>query len=121
MWSLTRAAREFSTAKTSLGAKLKAAGENADESGLFSTAQLTRVIYGSIFAERARLLREQGDKVHLENQILRREFLPAKELRSVFEETAREMTRIIRSSPFDRQTQDDVLLQLSALRVELWA
>jgi phage terminase Nu1 subunit (DNA packaging protein) len=75
--------------------------------------------YGSIFAERARLVREQADQASLKNGILRGEFLPKAELSRTFAEIADSIQQVVRNSRLNRQEQDDLLLQLSSVPVAI--
>jgi hypothetical protein len=120
-WSLTRAAREFGTPKTTLGAKLKAGGENPDSSGLFSTTQLVRVIYGSIFAERSRLIREQADRIALENKITRAEYLDREALKAGLALAAEAIVQIIRNSKLSREEQEDIQRNIANIPLALAA
>jgi hypothetical protein len=112
---LTRAGREFSIAKTSLAARLKEAGENPDENGLFSTRQLTQTLYGSLFAERLRLIREEADKVAIANQVARGELLNRTELMQAMSAVAASIVAIIETSELSREAQDDLRRNLSTL------
>jgi hypothetical protein len=56
-WSLRRASSEFAVSVPTLVAKLNIAGENGDEQDkTFGTQQLTRAIFGDVYAERLKKL-----------------------------------------------------------------
>jgi hypothetical protein len=111
-WSLTRAAREFGPPKTTIGARLKSAKENADSNGPeFDPANFGGVVW---FAPRRTIarVRAQADELELRTAILRNEFLNRAHLENVFGRIATAMVQIIRSSNLHRPSQDDLLTQL---------
>ena len=58
-WSLYKASREFGCGETSLGQKLAECGEVAGPDECFSTSQLLRSLYGAVYAERLRKVKEE--------------------------------------------------------------
>jgi hypothetical protein len=112
---LTRAGREFSIAKTSLAARLKEAGENPDEHGLFSTRAITQALYGSLFAERLRKTAEEADKVAIANAVSRGELLSRSELMQAMSAVAASMVTIIETSGLSREAQDDLRRNLAGI------
>ena len=76
-------------------------------------------MFGSLHLERLRKTAAEADAVEMTNAITRREFLSAKDLTGTFAEVARTMVQIVRGSALSRREQDDLLLQLSSLKVEV--
>ena len=62
-------------------------------------------------------LQRKADQTALKNAILRREFLPAKELSKTLAGVAQAMTQTIRGSALERRAQDDLLLQSASIKV----
>lgn len=83
-WSLYKAAHEFEVAEGTLVKRLKDAHEEAGQDGCYATEQVVHAMFGSLHLERLRKLREEGDKIALENQIVRGEVLSRVALTKAF-------------------------------------
>ena len=95
-WSLYKASREFGCGETSLGQKLAECGEVAGPDECFSTSQLLRSLYGAVYVERLRKVKEEADKLALANQVARGEYVNKFELEQLHAAIAAHIKTVIR-------------------------
>lgn len=75
-WALTDAESEFPLGRETLSKRLHLLGEQPGEDGKFSTRQICAAVFGDTSLEKARLAREQADRVALDNAERRKELIP---------------------------------------------
>lgn len=83
-WTVNRAAGEFGTTHQTLTRRLLALGVVPAEDGFYSTKQIASAVFGDKDGERIRLLKEQADKIELENAQTRREQAPMVQVEKVW-------------------------------------
>lgn len=71
-WSLRDAEAEFPIHRDTLSKRLLQLGEKPDDKDTFSTKQICAAVFGDREAEKARLNKEQADRVALDNAERRR-------------------------------------------------
>lgn len=72
-WTLSLAGREFRLHRDTLKNKLVEIGEEADTTGRYTTAQITKAVFGDTHQQRLRKTTEEADKLELENRRTRGE------------------------------------------------
>ena len=104
----------------SLAVWLKDADQSPDPaSGTWTTQQIVTVLFSDLHAQKVRRVREEADKVGLQNAILRGEFINRIELEQLHAGVAASIKTVIRSSNLTRQEQDDVLRSMSDIKFRL--
>jgi hypothetical protein len=94
-------------------------GETSDEAKTFSTAQLTRSIFGDLHRERLKKVVAEREQIELENRVLRSEAVPKDELLELFTAVAAAMLNIIRSSKLSLEEQTDLRKLLSSIPIRV--
>lgn len=74
-WTLTAAEAEFPISRDTLSRRLHQLGEQPNDAGTYSTHQIIAAVFGDAGAEKARLAREQADRVAFDNAQKRGEFI----------------------------------------------
>ena len=113
-WTLTNAAGEFGVTRETLRKRITLA--ELPQKTHYTTKEICRAIYSDIANERTRLVREQADKVALENQSSRKELVPPSELLpklGKFLESAK--ARIEGDPKLDRCEKDKIIEDLGKL------
>lgn len=118
-WSLFKGSREFGCGETTLGQKLAECGEVAGPDECFSTSQLLRSLYGAVYVERLRKVKEEADKLALGNAIVRGEYVNRVELEQLHAAIATHIKTVVRGSRLTREEQDDVLRSMSDVKVRV--
>jgi hypothetical protein len=116
-FSLFKAAREFGTAETTLGNRLGEIGEVAGPDECFSTRQILKALYGEIYQERLRKIKEEADGFALRNAADRGELIGRRELEAAFLQVALGIKEVIRGSGLTQEAQADVLRQISTIPI----
>jgi hypothetical protein len=75
-------------------------------------------LYGEIYYERLRKTRDEADKVALENQITRAEYLPKAELQRVMGQLVAYWIQVIEDSPLCQKEKNEIRNSMSS--VEPW-
>lgn len=83
-WSINRAAGEFNVTHQTLNKRLLVKGLKPGEDGKYSTQEICGAVFGDKEGERIRLLKEQADKIELENAQTRREQAPMIQVEKVW-------------------------------------
>jgi len=84
-WTLLAAQKEFGAHRDTLKAKLIQAGVKPDADDTYSTKQILIALQGDYAAEKLRKVKEEADKLELENRRRRGELLDAAEVKSAIE------------------------------------
>lgn len=114
-WSLAMMSREFGPDHKTLNKHLVASGITAGRDGLFSSRDALRLVCGDMDAERLRKMREEADKLELENGVRRGELLDKEAVKSLFEEgCAEQKQKILASGRSDAET-DAILNELEQI------
>jgi len=112
-WTKNLAVAEFGIAEKTLTGRLRKHGIQPDKDGRYSTSQICKAIFSDIDSEKLRLIREQADKVALENANARRELIPAAEFREVVTKGLGAMLTAINSaSNLEREDKDKIIKEL---------
>jgi hypothetical protein len=114
-WNLIRASHEWGYTDDTLKKWLVQAKISPGEDSCYSTQELTTAIYGSKHLETIRKIREEADKIALDNAITRGEVLYREPLEKGASALTNALTVIVLSSSMTRQEQDDFLLTISGL------
>lgn len=120
-WRLTAAGKEFSVTEPTLGTKVNQAAEHPGADGCYTTAQMTRVIYGDLWAERYNKLKAETAKSELETVILKGDFVHRLELQHVLGQIADGILQIVKSTGLSKEAQDDIRRQISSIPVVIKA
>lgn len=112
-WSLYKAAVEFDVAQSVLVRHLTASHEFPAADGCYSTTQIVKALYGSLHIERLRKLREEADKVELENAITRADYLQRSELLRGITQLADGLLQIVNNSALSLEEKADMLNNIS--------
>jgi hypothetical protein len=113
-WNVEIASKEFDVHSETLRKLLIQNDQLPGEDGCYSTPQITVAMYGSMPAERLRKLKEDADKVALDNAITRGEYLHRGELSRGLAGLADGMLSVINSSSgLSREEKEDFLLNIS--------
>src|SRR6185369_3485780 len=107
-WTLELAASEFPINRTTLGKRLKQANIKPDKDQRFSTKSICDAVFGNLAGERLRLVREQADRVALENAKERRELISVREIAPIKAE-------IDSISYIERDDKDKILVKCGGL------
>jgi len=110
---MEQAASEFGINPRTLSARLRQAGIQPGEDRCFSTAQICAAVFGNMDGEKLRLVREQADKVEIENRVSRKQLIDVTELAPIlakFITAARQ--RIISNMKLDRDEKDKIISHL---------
>jgi hypothetical protein len=78
-WTLRDAESEFPLGRDALARRLSESGELPGEDGKFSTKQICGVVYSDQEMQRTRQLKEQADRLEIENSKLRGKLIPVDE------------------------------------------
>src|SRR5262245_55193326 len=98
-WTLHSICREFNLGHDTLRKRLTEAEESPDPNDeTYSTAQIVSALYSGDRALRRRKLKEEADKLELENQITRGDFLSRAELTRVLTNIANGIKQTIENS-----------------------
>ncbi|HEX4201504.1 MAG TPA: hypothetical protein VHY59_08300 [Chthoniobacterales bacterium] len=116
-WSLFKASREFGVGEHTLGQKLAEAGELAGPDECYATRQILKSLYGEVYRERLRKIKEEADGFALRNAADRSELLGRQDLEAAFLQVALAIKEIIQSSDLNREAQADVLRVLGSIPV----
>lgn len=116
-WGLYTAGREFRVAEETLASKLNEASEHPGEDGCYTTAQITKVLWDSLLAEKFKKLKAETAKVELENAILRGEYVAKAELQNRLGQIADGILQIIKASGLAKEAQDDLQWQIASIPV----
>jgi hypothetical protein len=108
-WTLLRAQKEFGVSRDVLKGKLDQVGENPGGDGCYGTPQILAAIYTDSKEERARLTREQADKIALENASTRREQVPMAQVEKVWTGWAIGIRDAIRDQELSHEVKENVL------------
>lgn len=74
-WTVSRGEAEFGIGRDTLSKRLHTLGEQPGDDGRYSTRQICSAVFGDTAAEKARLAREQADRVAMDNAERRRELI----------------------------------------------
>jgi hypothetical protein len=118
-WLPRAICREFAVSAETLLKRLTEAGQSPAQDGTYGTPQIIDTLFSGDQALRRRKLQEEGDKLALENQITRAEFLSRPELTRVFTALANAIKQIIANSNLSREDQDELQANLSNFEVVL--
>jgi hypothetical protein len=116
-WTVDKAAREFEVTEYLMRKRLKDQGEHPGPDGCYGTAQLHKVMFGSLHAERLRKTSAEADAAEMANSITRADCLDRKELSRGLADIADAIQQVVRNSRLNRQEQDDLLLQMASVQV----
>jgi len=83
-WTVEAASREFGCSRTLLASRIAGTGVLAGADNKYATTDICRAVFGDIESEKLRLVREQADSQAIKNAALRRELLPAEDVRAHF-------------------------------------
>ena len=114
-WSIERGASEFKVAPMTLKKVLRQAGAEPDQTGCYSTQQITESLYGDLHGQRVQKERELVRRYSLENQITEGSFLDRSELMKGLSAVADAMTSRILSANVDRSVKEDLLNDLAGV------
>jgi hypothetical protein len=119
-WSVERASREFKLAPNTLRKILNQSGAEPDQTGCYSTSQITTCIFGDLRAEKLRKERELTKKYALENAIVEAEVLNRAALTKGLEMVADAITSRVMAVPeLSRIAKEDLLTELSSIPLVL--
>lgn len=111
-WTIEVAAAEFGVNPKTLSNRMKRYGIAPNQSGGYTTKQICEAVFGDIDNEKFRLVKEQADKIAIENKQSRRELVPAKEFGEIVNR-ALESIRATAMSASNLETQDRDKILLS--------
>ena len=115
-WTLELAASEFPINRTTLGKRLKQANIKPDADQRFSTKSICDAVFGNLAGERLRLVREQADRVALENAKERRELISVREIAPIINRAIAAIKAEIDSiSYIERDDKDKILIKCGGL------
>ncbi len=115
-WSLLSASREFGLYRTTLQKRLIESDVQSGADGLYSTPDILKALDGDLDAEKLRKVREEADRVALQNAASRRESLPAKEVSQVLSKVMLAIrTEILVNNDLTADAKDSLLLHLKEL------
>jgi hypothetical protein len=89
----------------------------AGADGLFSTQQITEAIFGGLQDEKLATQRQITEKLRLENEVTKGEYVSRDAILAGFDQIAAAMTSIISTSGLPRESQEDILRELSSIPV----
>ena len=122
-WTVSLAARELGIDRTTLNRKLKAAGVDTGKGRTLSTRQLFEAVAGvngdslSIAKEKLRKVKEEADRLELENRKTRGELIPVDDVRERLEKIFGAIRSAVLASPhLDPDTKDQAILELAAVK-----
>lgn len=114
-WTVEVAASEFKINPRTLADRLRQMGISAGKEG-YSTQQMVKAIYGDMAGERLRLVREQADKLALENSKERRDAVSLRELLPLLNRAVIAIKAEITSITYiERDDKDKILLKCGEL------
>src|SRR5262245_21288315 len=112
-WTRERAGMEFRIDSRALSKNLRKAEIEPGKDDCFTTLQICAAVFGDIASERLRLVKEQADKLALENAEKRRDLISVSELSPVINRAiAAIKARISSASNLDREDKDKLLHEL---------
>lgn len=111
-WTLEVAAREIGMHSRTLNNALVQIGEKPDEDGKFTTPQILKAAFGDIESEKLRKVREEADKIALENARTRRELVPAADVERVWAGALIEWRNAIGNMELPGETKQRILAVL---------
>lgn len=112
-WTIETAAAEFGINPRTLSGKIKRYGIKPDRAGAFTTKQICEAVFGDIENEKLRLVKEQADKISIENKQSLRELVPASEFGKIVNlglESIR--ATILSASNIESHDRDKLLLSI---------
>ncbi len=115
-WSIGMAAREFGLAHKTVAQRVTSTGTVPDEDGLFSTAKIHAAIFGDFEAERLRKIKEEADKLALENDKTRGQLVETEAVYKHFEGIFVGFRARILSSGLADIEKDEILNDLRRLK-----
>jgi hypothetical protein len=119
-WLRQAICREFGIANDTLKKRLTEAEESPDpDDQTYSTAQIVSALFSGDRALRRRKLKEEADKLELENQITRGDFLSRSELARALTALANGIKQVIENSGLSREDQKEIGENLSSFAVVL--
>ena len=119
-WSIYGASMEFPIDRRTLEKNLIAQDAKPDAKKTYSTPQICRAVFGDMDGEKLRLTREQADKHWLDNQRTRESLVEREKVAKFLEKTFTAVRQKVISSGLTREEQDEVLLDLKALKNSPW-
>ena len=117
-WTMELAAVEFGKDHRALSRRIRAANIQPAADGCFSTADITRIIFGDKHSEDLRKVREEADKLELQNKKARGELISADAVYRHFEAYFILIRKRILDSKLSRDEQDDLLRELQSINYD---
>jgi hypothetical protein len=116
-WTIETASREFGPDHKTLRRRLVAADQLPGEDGKYSTAQIVGVIFGDLYRQKLRLVREQADKLADENQARRDDLYEADViLHQVYPALFSAIRDVIKASKLTENEKADILRDLEGAK-----
>ena len=119
-WTLLAAQKEFGVHRDTLKAKLTQAGEKADESDCYSTAQICAAIYSDLQAEKIGLTRAQKIKEETANRRRAGELIEVQEAIEVSQRVCFAVRQQILLSSIPDEEKQAILLSIGRLKDLDW-
>jgi hypothetical protein len=119
-WSVEQAAAEFGRDYKAVKKNLIALDIHPGDDGKFSTPDIARAVFGDIDAERLRKTKEEADRIALENEKLRGELVEVAMVKQLGETIFVGLRQKILASSMTDQEKDELLTDMSSLKVRDW-
>lgn len=116
-WSLVSACREFGVSRSTLTQRLSESGTQIGSDGLYSTRQIVDALTSGLREQRLRKTREEANAIALKNEKMRREYLPADEVRLCLAQTVEFIRTSILASPLSEDTKRSILSHLDEIEI----
>lgn len=114
-WNLSRAADEFGAHRDTIRKALLAGGHQPDAEGCFTTRQIHQALSGDREQEKARLAKEQADRIALDNAERRKQLIPVEDAVTIAGRFVYVVRQRIATLPLTVEEKNAILADLQRL------